>query len=130
MRPLLALALVMMGARTHTIPVLVLHGRADGVVSAKNAAALIRQWVVVNAIARGMAAPATATSSETVETPDRYRATRERWNAPDGAPLVESWMIDVLGHAWSGGDPSGTFTDAKGPDASTLILRFFLNGTT
>ena len=121
-------ALATMGARAHTLPVLVLHGRSDGVVSARNATALVQQWVTVNAVVRGIAVPGTATVRETVDTPDRYRATRERWQAPDGAILVESWMIDELGHAWSGGDPRGTFTDARAPDASALILRFFLDG--
>lgn len=51
--------------------------------------------------------------------------TRTQYLAPGGRPLAELWELQGTGHAWSGGDPSGSYADAHGPDASREIVRFF-----
>lgn len=45
-----------------------------------------------------------------------------------GRCLIEDWTIAGAGHAWSGGNAAGSFTDAKGPDASAEMARFFFDG--
>ncbi len=51
---------------------------------------------------------------------------RSDYAGADGAKLIEHWMIEGAGHAWSGGRAAGSFTDRKGPDASAHMVRFFM----
>lgn len=44
-----------------------------------------------------------------------------------GKTLAEHWIVKGMGHAWSGGQPAGTYTDIKGPDASAEMIRFFFD---
>ena len=89
-----ARALVAMGSRARPIPVIVLHGAADRVVSPTNLRLTVQQWTLVNTRAPGAGAP------------------------------VEEHLFDGVGHAWSGGSAEGTYTAPTGPDATELIIGF------
>jgi poly(3-hydroxybutyrate) depolymerase len=45
----------------------------------------------------------------------------------DGWPVVETWLVSGMGHAWSGGDPRGSHTYPAGPDATEAMLRVLLD---
>lgn len=94
--------------------VIVFHGDADHTVHVGNADAIVARLRTTGA----------ATEHETGTDGGRGWQ-RIRLAGPDGRPQVESWRIAGAGHAWSGGHPSGSFTDAGGPSASAEMLRFF-----
>ena len=100
------------------VPTIIFHGAADGVVHPRNG-----RFVEARTLA---AHPRLARTEKTGRTPDgrAYRVTVHR--GKDGKPRCAHWVIEEAGHAWSGGHPSGSYTDPAGPDASREMLRFFL----
>lgn len=42
----------------------------------------------------------------------------------DNDVIIERYMVDKLGHDWSGG-VEGKYNDPKGPDATALMVKFF-----
>ncbi len=101
------------GSRT-----IVFHGSADATVAPVNGARIARQT-----LDRGP--HQTICADEDGQASGR-RYSRHSVTALDGTIVLEHWVIDGLGHAWAGGQPQGSYTDAKGPDASAEMLRFFL----
>jgi poly(3-hydroxybutyrate) depolymerase len=47
-----------------------------------------------------------------------------RWYSTRGRKVLEYWLVDGLGHAWSGGRKGGSFSDPDGPRATTLMWAF------
>ncbi len=97
---------------------IVFHGANDTTVHPSNAEAILAD------VRAGLAEPAQELLQDGVAGGRAY--TRTIVADAHGVPHAESWAIKGLGHAWSGGSPEGSFTDAKGPDASREMLRFFL----
>jgi poly(hydroxyalkanoate) depolymerase family esterase len=99
---------------TQPIPSIVFHGDADATVHVKNG-----QHIAEDA----------ATGAQVVDDGSiKNRSfTRSTTLAPEGHAVMEHWTIAGLGHAWSGGDSAGSYTDPDGPVASAEMVRFFLN---
>lgn len=95
--------------------IITFHGSADATVHPANSAQIMA------AARHGGTAPRITTG-----TAQGRAFTRSQTFGPDGQPLTEHWEIEGSGHAWSGGSPSGSHADPSGPDASALMIDFFL----
>jgi len=101
-------------------PTIVFHGDADATVHPSNGAR------VIGAALAGAAAAEVATERRSAGDRPVTRSVHRR-PQPGGAEpsLAEHWIVHGAGHAWSGGDPAGSYADARGPDASREMVRFF-----
>ena len=105
------------------LPLIVFHGDRDTTVAPANAAGLIDHVLAAASPDRRPGTPRTAVT--TGQVPGGHAYTRTCYQDPAGAALAERWTIHHGGHAWSGGVPHGSYTDARGPDASAEFIRFF-----
>jgi len=107
-------------AAQHFVPVITFHGDRDATVHEVNSREII------------------AAASAAAGTPLKVDVTRGRSASgrtftksvsvdPEGRALIEQWTVQGSGHAWSGGDRGGTYTDPAGPEASREMVRFFLD---
>jgi poly(hydroxyalkanoate) depolymerase family esterase len=102
------------------IPTIVFHGDRDATVHPHNGDRVITQWTTIADL---------ETKVERGCVPGGHAYTRTVHVGASGEALLEQWDIHESGHAWSGGSPTGTFTDPRGPDASREMMRFFLEHT-
>jgi poly(3-hydroxybutyrate) depolymerase len=108
-------------ARRRTVPLIVFHGDADDTVHPLNGEQIIEMSQLLNSQATDTRVRAT----RRVECESgRHAYTRDVWRDQDGSLLAERWVVHGLGHAWSGGHCDGSYTDYRGPDATTEIVRF------
>ena len=98
------------------LPVIVFHGDRDTTVHPANGEEVVAQG------ARHLPQPGT---TEPGNVPDGHAYTRTLYPATDGTVQAEHWLVHGAGHAWSGGQAQGSYTDGKGPDASREMMRFF-----
>ena len=102
------------------MPTIVFHGDADRTVNPVNSDQVVAQ--------AGQEAALTKVVTHG-ETPGGMAYTRTVQLDAAGGEVLEQWVLHGAGHAWSGGSVSGSYTDARGPDASREMIRFFLGHT-
>ena len=101
------------------VPVITVHGDRDTTVHEVNAREII-------AAASAASGGALRTTTEKGKSAGGRRFTRAVSADAAGRVLLEQWTVHGAGHAWSGGDKAGSYTDPTGPDASREMMRFFL----
>lgn len=115
-------------ARSSMPPTIVFHGTADGVVNPVNGERVAQQWLGFNeASSTGPRDPDRVTRSRTAtkRSSDGRKFGITGYYSARGRKVLEVWRVDGLGHAWSGGAKDASFSDPRGPRASTAMWRFF-----
>jgi poly(hydroxyalkanoate) depolymerase family esterase len=96
---------------------IVFHGSADSTVHPSNAETIVEARRPPDAVAHHLDG----------RTDDGRRFRRIVHRSVEGDAVLEHWTVEGLGHAWSGGNRLGSYTDPTGPDASAQMVRFFLD---
>jgi poly(hydroxyalkanoate) depolymerase family esterase len=115
------------GESARIVPAIVFHGDHDKTVHPRNADRLLEHYCTAEATGSreeaGGATPRGTMRRGQVSGGHAY--TRTTYRDAGGRAIVERWTVHGLGHAWSGGSSSGSYTDPRGPDASAEMVRFF-----
>lgn len=117
-----------MGERARQVPLLVIEGDTDDVVPPPVATRLVAHWTAVNDLVDdGLLNDSLGLveESETVPASSGRRAyTRSALSTSRGETVVESYLVEGMGHAYPGPAGQGLFTDRTGPAASDLAWEF------
>jgi poly(hydroxyalkanoate) depolymerase family esterase len=106
--------------RGQPIPVIVFHGDRDVTVHPSNAEQALAQCIEPD---QGHV------TVEEGKVPHGHAYTRAVQHDRDGKVIAERWVVHGAGHAWSGGNLDGSYTDPKGPNAAREMIRFFYTQT-
>ncbi|GJH30902.1 PHB depolymerase family esterase [Caballeronia novacaledonica] len=105
------------------VPLIVFHGDQDTTVHPLNAQGLMQMH---RSLMLGTDEAYASVTTELGQVEQGYPYTRNTYRRSGGGEVFgEQWLIHGLGHAWSGGDPNATHTDAQGPNAAREMMRFF-----
>ncbi|MBP8307525.1 MAG: PHB depolymerase family esterase [Burkholderiaceae bacterium] len=107
------------------MPTIVFHGDRDQTVHPRNGEQVVAAALAAGASHEGGTSP--GARIEQGRSGGGMPFTRALHTGANGEVMVEHWLLHGAGHAWSGGRPEGTYTDASGPDASREMLRFFFD---
>jgi poly(hydroxyalkanoate) depolymerase family esterase len=106
-------------AATSAVPLMVIHGDRDTIVAPVNAEKLIAARLAIGDV----------TSQDrpiTTRADGGHRFTGTSHRNATGDIVAQSVIVHGGGHAWYGGSPTGSYTDARSPDSSAELIRFLL----
>lgn len=109
------------GDKVPAMPMMVIHGDADDTVHPVNAEQIVAQFLAMNKDA--------LREASTPRTTENANGGGYAFGicdyGPEHAPLIRHTTVKGMGHAWSGGSSRYPYNDARGPNASEMILEFF-----
>jgi poly(hydroxyalkanoate) depolymerase family esterase len=119
-----------MGSNARMMPVIVFEGDKDTTVPPVNAQQVVQQWQTTADLADdGTLDGSIPTQAHGVA---RHAATSgHAYSVSDysdghGGTLVESWLVQGMNHAWSGGCSCQQYSDPAGPDETGAMYAFFM----
>lgn len=119
-----------MGSYARVVPTIDFQGTSDYTVYPINGDQVIQQWMQTDHLASNNTYNASFNSPSSTtngQVPNGGRSyTTETWNDNSGNEVEEYWKVNGMGHAWSGGSSSGSFTDPQGPSATQAMYNFFI----
>ena len=119
-----------MGSAARVVPTISFHGTSDYLVYPLNGEQVVRQWMQTNHLASQNSYNASfqsPTSMTQGQVAGGHSYTVYTWNDNNGNEVQEYWVVNAMGHAWSGGSSSGSYTDPQGPSATQAIYNFFMS---
>ena len=119
-----------MGSAARVVPTISFHGTSDYLVSPLNGEQVVRQWMQTNHLASQNTYNASfpsPTSTTHGQVSGGHSYTSSTWNDNKGNEVQEYWVVNGMGHGWSGGRSSATFTDSQGPSATQAMYKFFMS---
>lgn len=107
------------------IPVMLIHGKNDSVVRRVNVDHLTAQFVIIDAPFITSVQPVQRSYPGRIGGRRPRHAYKTTTYYAGRKPQVVKCEIDLLGHAWSGGQASVPYSAPEGPDATLLMWTFF-----
>ena len=118
-----------MGPRKRAMPVIVFHGTGDSTVRPQNGVQVARQFAQVADLALdgrdSDQVPSRPSQTQNGNTPGGLAYAIFDHLGPSGRTWIRRYEVTSMGHAWSGGDRAGSYTDPAGPNASEALWAFF-----
>ncbi|WP_084215949.1 extracellular catalytic domain type 1 short-chain-length polyhydroxyalkanoate depolymerase [Pseudonocardia spinosispora] len=124
------LALAEMGPRARQVPLLVVQGDKDTTVPPVMAERLVQQWAALDDLVPDGRIDGDVddhADETTRHTPPGIHPYTYRGYTDGQRTLIEYFLIEGQGHAWSGPDGFGLFTDRQGPDLAEITWKFASN---
>ncbi|MBB6444481.1 extracellular catalytic domain type 1 short-chain-length polyhydroxyalkanoate depolymerase [Bacillus benzoevorans] len=114
-----------MGENKKKMRVIVFHGSSDTTVNPINGEQVIIQWAQTNFLVEGGIGQADVTPAQIHSDSINGKSyICYVYHDSNDKELLEFWLIDEMGHAWSGGTETGSYTDPSGPNATEIMWEF------